>query len=169
MERNLAEVNPNNNSHNHLPCPVNKKNSIKRQVIVIITKLTETVTEAINPIGDNLVEEDHTEEPKIGEEDSKTIIQANIKATADDLIPPTEAETIITMTITEVKVVVAMVEAIIDLAVAVEAIIKAIKITNTINITHIMMACKLTNMAHHALDVVVSTILPNIVLKENMT
>ena len=142
---------------------------MKRQVIIIITKITEAVTEATNPIGDNLVQEDHTEEPKIGEGDSKTIIQANIKAIADNLIPPIEAKTIITMAITQVEVVVAMAEAIIDLAVAVEAIIEAIIITNTISITHIMMACKLTNMAHHALYVVVSTILPNNVLKENMT
>ena len=54
------------------------------------------------------------------------------------------------MAIIEAEVVVAMVETISDLAVAKEVIIEAIIITNTINITHMMMHHRLNNMAHHA-------------------
>ena len=73
------------------------------------------------------------------------------------------------MAIIEAEVVVAMVETITDLMVTEEAIIKAIIITNTINITHMMMDHRLNNMAHHVHFVVVSIILLNIALKENMT
>ena len=53
------------------------------------------------------------------------------------------------MAIIEAEVVVAIVETISDLTVAEEAIIKAIKIINTINFTHMMMDHRLNNMAHH--------------------
>ena len=73
------------------------------------------------------------------------------------------------MAIIEAEVVVAMVETISDPAVKRETIIEAITITNTINITHMMMDHRLNNMAHHAHFVVVLIILLNIALKENMT
>ena len=73
------------------------------------------------------------------------------------------------MAIIEAEVVMAMVETISDLVVMGEVIIEAIIITNTINITHMMMDYRLNNMAHHALFVVVLIISLNIALKENMT
>ena len=103
------------------------------------------------------------------EGDNKTITGANTKATADNLIPPTEAIIIITMAIIEAEVVVTMAETISDPMVMGEAIIEAIIITNTINITHTMMDHRLNNMAHHAHFAVVLIILLNIALKENMT
>ena len=73
------------------------------------------------------------------------------------------------MAIIETGVVMTMVETISDLTVTEEAIIEAIIITNTINITCMMMDHRLNNMAHHAHFAVVLIILLNIVLKENMT
>ena len=111
----------------------------------------------------------HIEDPNTGEGDNKTITGANTKATMDNLIPPTEAIIIITMAIVEAEVVEAMAETISDPLVMAEAIIKAIIIANTINITHMMKDYRSNNMAHHAHFVVVLIILLNIVLKENMT
>ena len=111
----------------------------------------------------------HIEDPNIGEEDNKTITGANIKAIMDNLIPPMEAIIIITMAVIEAEVVVAMAETISDPMVTGEAIIKAIIITNTINIAHMMMDHRLNNMAHHTYFAVVLIILLNITLKENMT
>ena len=73
------------------------------------------------------------------------------------------------MAIIKAEVVVAMEETISDPTVVEEAIIKAIIITNTINITHMMMVHRLNNMAHHVHFVVALIILLNIVLKGNMT
>ena len=73
------------------------------------------------------------------------------------------------MAIIEAEVVGAMVETISDLMVTEEAIIKAIIITNTINITHMMMDHRLNNMARHAHFAVVLIILLNIALKGNTT
>ena len=68
------------------------------------------------------------------------------------------------MAIIEVEVAVAMVETIItDLTVAEEAI------TNTINITPMMMDHSSNNMVHHVHFAMVSIILLNIVLRESMT
>ena len=83
----------------------------------------------------------------------------------DNLIPPTEAIIIITMAIIKAEVVMAMVETISDPMVMGEAIVKAIIITNTNNITHMMMDHRLNNMAHHVHFVVVLIILLNIALK----
>ena len=105
-----------------------------------------------------------------GEGDSKTIIGANTKATMENLTPPTEAiMIIITTVIIEAEVDVAMVVIITEVTAAVKAIIEAITITNTTNITHTMMAHRWSNMAHHAHFVVVLITLPSIVLKESMT
>ena len=73
------------------------------------------------------------------------------------------------MTIIEAEVVMAMVETIKDLMFMEEAIIEAIIITNTINITHMMMDHRLKNMAHHVHFAVVLIIPQNIALRENTT
>ena len=132
-------------------------------------RIIEVIIEAIYPIGVNTVVGNHIEDPNTGEGDNKTITGANTKVTADNLIPPTEAIIIITMAIIEVEVVVAMVESISDPPVMGEAIIKAIIITNTINIIHMMKDHRSKNMADHAHFAVVLIILLNIALKENMT
>ena len=129
----------------------------------------EVTIEAIDPIEVNIAVGNNTEDPSIGEGDNTIIIEANTKATADNLITPAEAIIIITMAIIEAEVVVAVVETISDPTVVEEAIIKAIIITNTINITHMMMVHRLSNMAHHVHFVVVLIILLNIALKGNMT
>ena len=104
--------------------------------------------------------------PYRGEGDNKTIIEANTKATADNLIPLMETIIITVMAIIEAEVVMAILETISDLVVTEEAIIEAIIITN---ITCMMMDHRLNNMAYHAHFVVVLIILLNIALKENMT
>ena len=80
-----------------------------------------------------------------------------------------EAIIITIIAIIEAEVVVAMVETNLDLAVVEEAIIEAIIITNTINITYTMMDHRLNNMAHHAHFTVVLIILLKTALKGNMT
>ena len=107
----------------------------------------EVIIEAIDPIGVNIAVGNHIEDPNKGEGDNKTIIEANTKAAMNNLIPPVEAIIIITMAIIEAEVVMAMVETILDLAVMGGAIIETIIITNTINITHMMMDYRLNNMA----------------------
>ena len=131
-------------------------------------RIIEVTIEAIDLIGVNTAVGNHTEDPSIGEGDNKIIIEVNTKATMDNLIPPIEAIMIITMAIIEAEVVVAMAETISDHVAVEEAIIEAIIITNTINITHMMMVHRLSNIAHHAHFVVVLIIL-NIALKGNMT
>ena len=131
--------------------------------------IIEVTAEAIDPTGDNIVVGNHIEVPSKGEWDNKIIIEANTKVTTDNLIPPTETIIITIMAIIEVEVAVAMVETITDLAVTEEAIIGAIIITNTINITCMMMDHSSNNMVYHVHFVVVSIILPNFVLRENMT
>ena len=111
----------------------------------------------------------HVEVPSKGEEDNKIIIETNTKVTMENLIPAAEAIIITIMAIIEAEVAVALVKTITDLAVAAEAIIKAIIITNTINITCMMMDHRLNNMAHHAHFAVVLIILLNIALKGKMT
>ena len=80
-----------------------------------------------------------------------------------------EAIIIITMAIIKAEVVVAMAETISDPVVMGEAIIKAIIITNTTNITHMMMDHRLNNMAHHVHFAVVLITLLNIASKKNTT
>ena len=132
-------------------------------------RIIEVTTEAVDPTRANTVVENHTAVLSRGEGDSKIIIEANTKATADNLIPPTAAMIIIIMAIIEVEVAVAMVETIIDHAVTEEAITEATTIINTINITCMMMDPSSNNMVYHVLFAVVSIILLNIVLRENMT
>ena len=67
--------------------------------------------------------------------------------TVDNLTPPTEAITItITTVIIEAEVDVAIVVIITEVAAMAEAVIEAITITNTTNITHMMMVHRLSNM-----------------------
>ena len=117
----------------------------------------EVIIEATDPIGVNTAVGNHIEDPNIEEGDNKTITGANTKATVNNLIPPMEAIIIISMAIIEAEVVVVVAETI------------SVIITNTINITHMMMDHRLNNMAHHVHFAVVLIILLNIVLKENMT
>ena len=99
-------------------------------------RITEVTTEAVHPIRVNTTVGNHREVPSKGEGDNKIIIEANTKVTTDNLIPHAEAIIIIIVAIIEAEVVVAMVETITDLTVMEEAVIEAIIITNTINITH---------------------------------
>ena len=86
----------------------------------------------------------------------------------DNLIPLMVAITIITMAIFEVEVAVAMEVTFIDHMVMEEAITETIIIINIINITRMMMDHNSNNMVHHVFFAEVSTILLNIVLRENM-
>ena len=132
-------------------------------------RIIEVIIEATDPTGVNTAVGNHIGDPNKGEGGNKTIIEANTKATADNLTLLTEVIIIITMAITEAEVIMAMVETISDPTVMGEAIIKTIVITNTINITHMMMDHRLNNMAHHAQFVVVLISLLNIASKEIMT
>ena len=113
-------------------------------------RIIEVTTESVDPIVVNTAVGNHIEVLSRGEEDNKIIIEANTKVTADNLIPPMEAIIINIMAIIKAEVAVAMVETITDLMVVEEAIIEAIIITNTINITCMMMDHSLNNMVHHA-------------------
>ena len=124
---------------------------------------------AADPLGVNTVVGNHIEDPNIGEGDNKTITAANTKATTDNIIPPAEAIIIITLAIIKAEVVIAVAVTISDPTVTGGTIIEAIIITNTINITHMMMDHRLNNMVHHVHFVGILIILLNIALKENMT
>ena len=130
--------------------------------------IIEVTTKALDPTGANTVVENHMEVLST-EGDNKIIIEANTKATADNLILPAAAVIIIIMAIIEIEVAMAMVEIIIDHADMEEAITEAITIINTINITFMMTDLRSNNMVHHMHFAVVSIILLNIVLRENMT
>ena len=147
-----------NSSLNHLSLPPKKRNNLKRQIITITTKTTEGIIQATNPTGATKAEvENLIEAPNEGEGVSKIIIGNNTKATAGNTTPPTEAITIIIINaITEVEVDVVVVVIITEVAATVEAVIKAITITNTTNITHMMMVHRWSNMAHHVHFVVVT-------------
>ena len=98
------------------------------------------------------------------EEASKIIIRGNTKATMGNLTPPTEAITTINiMVVIEAEVEMAMVVIITEVAAAGEAVIESITITDTTNITHMMMAYRWSNMAHHVHFAVVSITLLSIV------
>ena len=79
------------------------------------------------------------------------------------------AITIITIVNIEAGVAMAVVVIFIDHMVMDEAIIEAITIMHTINITRMMMELNFNNMVHHVLFVEVSIILLNIVSRQNMT
>ena len=73
------------------------------------------------------------------------------------------------MVIIEAEVDVAMVVIITEVVATDEAVIESITITNTTNITCMMIVHRLSNMAHHAHFIVTLITLPNTVLKESMT
>ena len=132
-------------------------------------RIMGVIIEAVDPRGANIVVESHIEGLSKGEGDNKIIIEANTKATMDNLTSFMVAITISTVAIIEVEVTMAMVVTFIDHMVTEEAITEAITIINTINITRMMMDHSLNNMVHHALFAEVSIILLNIALRENMT
>ena len=133
-------------------------------------RIIEVITEATNHTGVNKAAENPIEDPNRGEGDTKTIAGANTKATADNLTPPTEAITIIIiMVIIEAEVNMAMVIIITEVMAMEETIIEAITITNTINITHMIMAHRWNNVAHHVHFAVALIPLLSTVLKESMT
>ena len=112
-------------------------------------RIIEVITEATNPTGVNKVAENIIEDPNRGEGNNKTITGTNTKGTTDNLTPPVEAITIITSAvIIEAEMNVAVVVIITEVVAMDKAIIEAIKITNTTNITHMMMAHKWSNTAH---------------------
>ena len=133
-------------------------------------RIIEAIVEATNPTGANKVAaENFIEVLNKGEGDNKTIIGANTKATADNLTPPAEAITIPIITvIIEAEVDVAMVVIITEVTATDEAIIEAITVTNTTNITHMTMVHRWNNMAHHVHFAVVLITLLSIVSKESM-
>ena len=132
-------------------------------------RIIEVTAEAVDPTGANAVVKSHIEVLSKGEGDNKIIMQVNIKAAVDNLMPPVSAIIKITMAIIKVDVAVVVVKTFTDHVVTEEAITQAITITHTINITLMMMDPRSNNMIHHVHFVVVSTILLNIVLRENMT
>ena len=142
---------------------------MKMSMITTTTRIIEVKTETVDPTGANIAVENHIKVLSKGEGDNKIIIEVNIKATMDNLIPPVAAIIIIIMAIIEVEVAVVMEETIIDHAVSEEAITEATTTINTINTTCMMMDPSSNNMVHHALFVVALLILQNIVLRENMT
>ena len=131
-------------------------------------RIKEVIVEAIDPIGANITVGGHTEGPSKRKGDNKIIIEANFKVTTGSLILLMVAIPIISMVNFEVKVVVAMVVTFIGHMVMEEAIIEAIIVIHTINITHVMMGLSLSNMVHHAHFMEASIILLDIVLRENM-
>ena len=112
---------------------------------------------------------DHTEGLSKGEGDNKITKEANFKATVGNLILLMVAIIIVTMVIIEAEVAVAEVVTFTGHVVVEEAMIEAIIIIHTINITCIMMELSLSNTVHHSHFVEASIILLNIVLRENMT
>ena len=125
-------------------------------------RIIEVIAEAADYTGANKVAEDPLEDPNKGEGENKTILEANTKITMDNLTPPTGAIIItIIMVIIKAEVDVAMVVVITEVTAMDEAVIEAITITNTTNITHMMIGYRLSNMTHHAHFGVALIILPN--------
>ena len=132
-------------------------------------RIIEVTIEAIDLTWANIVVENHLEFLSKGEGDKKIIIEANTKATMDNLTPLSHGSYDNNYYGNYQEVAVAVGKTIKSHAVTEEAITEAITIINTINITCMMMDPSSNNMVHHALFVVVSIILLNTVLKENMT
>ena len=105
-------------------------------------KIIEVIAEATDPLEDNKeTVEDLIKVPNQEEGDNKTIKGDNTKATMGNIIPPVEAITITKiMAIIKVKVDMAMVVIITEVAATEEAVTEAIIITNIINITHMILA-----------------------------
>ena len=114
---------------------------MKRQTTIIIMRIIEVIIEAATPTGVNKAVVGNLKEVlNKGEGDSKTIVGANTKATMDNSTPPMEAITIIIITvIIKAEVDVAVVVIITEVTAMGKTIIEDITITNTTNITHMMM------------------------------
>ena len=95
-ERNLVKekLYLNNNTNNHFPNPLSKKNSVKKSITTIIMRITEVIVGDANPTEVNKVVEDHIKAHNTGDGDNKTITEANIKVTMGNFT--TLMETIIT-------------------------------------------------------------------------
>ena len=87
---------------------------MKMQTITTTMRIIEVKIETADPTGANIVVENHIEVLNKGEGDNKIIIEANTKATMDNLIPPVIAIIIIIMAIIKAEVAVAVVVTIID-------------------------------------------------------
>ena len=61
---------------------------MKMQIITTTTRIIEVIIEAVDPTGANIMVESHIEGCSKGEGDNKPIIEANTKATTDNLIHP---------------------------------------------------------------------------------
>ena len=170
-ERNPEKANKNHNNSLKNPLSLKKRNNMKGQTIIITMKITEAIIEAADPTGANdAAVESLTEVPNKEEGASKTIIADYTKATMGNTTPPMEAITIIIiMVIIEVEVDVAMVVIITEVTAMDKAVIMAIIITNVTNITHMMMAHRWSNTAHHVHFAVVSITPLSTVLRESMT
>ena len=91
-----------NHNSNLNPLPLNKKNSMKMQITTTTMRIIEVIIEAVGPTGANIIDKSHIEGLSNGEGDNKIIIEANTKATVDNLTSLMVAITIITMTIIKV-------------------------------------------------------------------
>ena len=152
------------------PPPPEEEERYKETKTIIIMRIIEVIAEVTDHTGVNKVAEDPLEDPNKGEGDNKTIIGANTKITLDNLTPPMEAITItINMVIIKAEVDVAMVVIITEVMAMKEVVVEAITITNTTNITHMMILHRLSNIVHYVHFVVALITLPNTVLKESMT
>ena len=131
-------------------------------------KIIEAIVEATNPTGVNkAAAENCIEVLNKKEGDNRTILGANTKATTDNLTAPVETITIPIITvIIKAEVDVAMEIITTEIVASYEAIIEAFTITNTTNITHMMMVHRWNNMAHHVHFAVVLITLLSIVSKE---
>ena len=110
MEERKVKAKENHNSNlNRLPISLNRKTSMKMEITTTTMRIIEVTVEAVDPIGANIMVEDHIEGLNKGEGDNKIIKEANSRATADSLILLMVAITIITMTIIEAEVAVAVV------------------------------------------------------------
>ena len=134
------------------PPPPEEEELYERQATIIIMRITEVIAEAADHVEVNKVAEDPLEDPNKGEMDNKTIIGAITK-----------------ITVIKAEVDMAMVVIITEVVAADKVVIEARTITNTTNITHMMIVHRLSNMAYHVHFAVALITLSNTVLKESMT
>ena len=108
---------------------------MKMQIITTTTRIIGVTIEVIDPTGANIAAESHKEGLSKGKGDNKIIIEANTKATADNLIPLMVAIIIIIMAIIEAEVAMAMasVATILDHVVMEEAITEATSIPSILH------------------------------------
>ena len=133
--------------------------------------IIEVMEEVAYPLGDNKdVANNPIKVPNQEEGVNKITIGGNTKAAVGNTILPTEAIiTTIIMVIIGIEVAVAMVEIIIEAVATGAAVAEAIRITNIISTTHMMMDHRWSNMAHHAPFAVALTTPLNTALRVSMT